>query len=189
MRKVFSKRLKPMAIGISGVLLLSSILTPLGAGCDNERLVDNSPKKWPSLPNDEGKSMRTIWDLQGAYDAGLLTMQDLMSIAYYQNGSYEVVGEAFIPAPKNPEFLSAAIENAIKESMADALRNQNPHPIPEAMATDVEIIRYYGTYNSCVAVMLTISYYEHDCAEWYVAVAGVVLHYNNGNRIIIWHQN
>ena len=59
-----------------------------------------------------------FYTLKEAYNGGLISKADLMSIAYYHNGgrqyNEEIMGEDFVPAPKTPEKLSPATENAIK---------------------------------------------------------------------------
>ncbi len=124
--------------------------------------------------------------LQEAYDQGLLTQDDLKNIAYYQNGGSD--DENFEPMPKTPESLSDKTEKAIKETRAYDLRNQDTNPIKKAKAKDVTILKYYGTYNNCVAVMITDYYHSYDLMEWDIEIEDVLFHYSNGNRIIIWNE-
>ena len=120
----------------------------------------------------------TFFSLQEAYDDGMITVEDLQSIANHQNNG---------TAPDNT--LSVEVVKAIKETAVFSLRNNNPNPYPEAMVDDVTINRYYGTYNNCVVVMINDVYSEYSANLKDVDVAGVIIHYYNGNRIIIWKQN
>jgi hypothetical protein len=128
-----------------------------------------------------------FYTLQEAYDQGLLTKDALESIAYYQNGGSG--DETFSPIPKDPEELSEDTEKAIKETRVYDKRNDGQYPIKKAKTDDVSIAQYYGTYNTCVAVMLDEAYCGHNAALWDVTIGDVTLHYKNGNRIIIWKQN
>jgi hypothetical protein len=133
----------------------------------------------------------TFFSLQEAYDQGFLTVEDLKSIAYYQNLSYyQYIGsddEKYTPIPKNPDVLSTETEKAIKETQADILRN-GILPEKTAKEEDITILKYYGTYNTYVAVMITDAYTEYSQALRNITVAGVLFHYSDGNSILIWKQ-
>ena len=116
-----------------------------------------------------------FFGMQEAYDNGLITVEDLQSIANHQNNGTKPSGT-----------LSAEVERAIEETVAYNLRNLNPNPITDATAKDVRISKYYGTYNNCVAVMISAAATQ---ALWDDVIAGVIFHYNNGNSIVIWKQN
>ncbi|HIU21834.1 MAG TPA: hypothetical protein IAD51_06385, partial [Candidatus Limadaptatus stercorigallinarum] len=72
--------------------------------------------------NQEPQKRGEFYTLQEAYDAGLLTTDDLKSIACYLNGDENTDG--FIPAPKVPAELSSETEQAIKETRAYDLRHR-----------------------------------------------------------------
>ena len=61
-----------------------------------------------------------------------------------------------------------------------------PRPQKEAKAKDVTISIYYGTYNNCVAVMISDAYHGYTQALREVTIGEVLFHYNNGNSIIIY---
>ena len=85
--------------------------------------------------------------LQEAYDCGLLTQDDLLSIAYYTQGTRlneELMGESFSPKPKNPETLS----ETTKEEIIIALKEKTEQNY-------IVIHKYLGTYNNCIVI-----YYE-----------------------------
>ena len=60
-----------------------------------------------------------FYSLQEAYEAGYLTKEEIMSIAYYHNGSRvyneEIMSEEYTPIPKTPQELS---EETSKKSEA-----------------------------------------------------------------------
>ncbi len=59
--------------------------------------------------------------------------------------------------------------------------------IPEA--DSVSIIRYYGEYDSgAIAAMMACSEYDFTEAEWDEHIEDVVIHYSNGNRIIVLYE-
>jgi hypothetical protein len=111
----------------------------------------------------------------------------LESIAYYQNGGSG--DETFSPIPKDPEELSDETENAIKETRVYDIRNDSQNPIKRAKTDDVSISRYYGTYNTCVAVMLDEAYYCYTDALRDITIDGIPFHYKDGNNILVWKQN
>ena len=127
-----------------------------------------------------------FYTLQEAYDQGLITLDDLKSIAYYQNGGSE--DESFVPIPKTPEVLSEKTEKAIKETRAYDARNQSQLPHKDATPDKVNVKHYYGTYNNCVAVMITDMYAAYDASLWKITVEGVLFCYADGNRILIWKE-
>ncbi len=138
-------------------------------------------------PKNEGK----FYSLQEAYDDELLTQDDLKSIAYYQNGGCD--DESFVPKPKSPVALSTETESAIKESAAASYRAQKDDSgeslYPNVVASDFTIIKYCGTYNGSVAIMLSELFSGSDPAVMAeVVIADVTFVYSNGNRIVIWKQ-
>ncbi len=140
--------------------------------------------------------IRKFYSLQEAYEGGLIAFEDLINIAFYQNGgragNEEIMAIDFAPTPKIPTELSMTVKENIKEDKAYSLRNQirpNGKPLfPDATANDITIDRYYGTYNNCVALMLSNSYVNYPDAVWNEKIAGVLFHYADGRSIVIWKQ-
>ena len=132
--------------------------------------------------NQEPQKRGEFYTLQEAYDAGLLTTNDLKSIACYLSGDENTDG--FIPASKVPAELSSETEQAIKETRAYDLRHR--YGEDGATAEDVDVLHYYGTYNGGVAVMYTDKYSGYDSAISEVEIAGVTFRYYSGNRAYIW---
>lgn len=93
-----------------------------------------------------------------AYDLGLLTDDDLMSIAYYYHDSalgngreYNeiVIREDFVPAAKEPELLRSDVFTTIESAYAevcDETRVEANSPFKP------HVVAYCGTYGKCVVV-------------------------------------
>lgn len=125
-----------------------------------------------------------FYTLQEAYDQGLLTIDDLKNIAYYQNG--ESPDESFVPILKNPETLSSKTENAIKESRAYYYRNKEIGAIEDAKPQDYTIVRYLGTYKNSVAIIIMdyrMNYLDINTTE---TIEGIPFKYSSSNKILIF---
>ena len=119
----------------------------------------------------------TFFTLQEAYDGGWLTVDDLRSIADYHNDNIEF-----------PEALDLGIEQAVKETAAEAIRTRLSNPFREAIAGDVSIVGYYGTFNDCVAVLLHDTFTDYPCVIWEESITGVTFIISGAN-ILIWKDN
>lgn len=119
--------------------------------------------------------MGQFYTLREAYDNGLLTVENLQSIADFSNNGT-------MPADK----LSSKIEKAIKQTAAENMCNDKLNPISEAKADGFEM-RYYGIYNGSVAVLMSNMYlnYPVEDLDITVEVAGI-FHYNDSRTIEIW---
>lgn len=119
-----------------------------------------------------------FYTLQEAHDKGLLTIQDLQTIADFLNG-----GTA------SPTELSGEIIELIKE--AAAIEMSNKETALETKAEDFNILKYYGSYNDSVAIILNDPYHEYpaDIVNIWVEVAGVSFHYVGHGTITIWTKN
>ncbi len=119
-----------------------------------------------------------FYSLQEAYEAGYLTKEEIMSIAYYHNGgrvyNEEIMSEEYTPIPK--------IRSTAAHGYNERFPDQN------AAADDFSINKYCGTYGDCVVVMMTDIYSNYTDAEWFGEVAGVRFYYNNGNSLSIWKE-
>ena len=124
-----------------------------------------------------------FYSLQEAYDAGYITRADLEEIAERQNNG-TFVSEA---------ELDAQIKQQILEDRAEWLRNPEEDPYPEAEASGVRIVHYYGVYQGdCYAVMLSSIYEPAFPAveeEQWEHIGGVDILYLNSRRIEIWKKN
>ena len=154
----------------------------------------------------------TFYSLTEAYEEGLITYEDLLSIAYYKNGGTRrnetLMGEDYEPIPKEP--LDEEVEWRIKETVAEKWRKKGKEelkskgkelkegdPLDEillsvykaelnASVDDVTIRGYYGTYGDCIAVMMEDAFSSYATAIWFDEIAGVILHYSDGNQIKVY---
>lgn len=113
-----------------------------------------------------------LFSLQEAFEEGFLTKTDLEEIAYYHNR-----GEEF------PYLLAEKDALAIRKTVAGTVKE------PDADEKGVEIVRYYGEYNGCFAVITEDIYHEHPAViveEYQKTVGGVVLVYGGFHEIVIW---
>ncbi len=129
------------------------------------------------------KPQGTFYSLQEAYDAGYITRADLEEIAERQNDW----GSAL------KEELDPQVKQMICEDEADRLRNLEEYPIPEAEASGVRIVHYYGVYQgNCYALILNSRYeldYPMQPVEQPEFIDGIEFMYYNPLRIIIWKKN
>lgn len=130
----------------------------------------------------------TLYTLREAYELGLLTRDDLMSIAYYHNSgsthNEEIMSESYKPATKTPEGLSAETELKIKSTAATDYKEK--YNIKDVEADGFTITEYCGTYGDCVAIMMRDDYSGTSGVEWLDSIAGVNFYYNSGKTIKIW---
>ena len=124
-----------------------------------------------------------FYSLQEAYDAGYITRADLEEIAERQNNGTYVSEEEFDPQ----------VKQMILEDRAEWLRNPEEDPYPEAEASGVRIVHYYGVYQGdCYAVMLSSIYepaFPAVAEEQWEHIGGVDILYLNPRRIEIWKKN
>jgi len=127
---------------------------------------------------DEIVAKGTFYSLQEAYDEGLLTVENLQSIANYHNN-----GTTCLKA------LSNSVTEAIKEDTAIEMHYNEPSI--ETKASDFNILKYYGTYNDCVAVIMNDPYHDYPAVDLDITgeIAGVQFHYRNQSKIVIWKRN
>lgn len=111
-----------------------------------------------------------------AFDNEWITQNDLMSIANYHNNNV------------NLESLEDSIASLIKETAAYKMRNDKNHAVIEAKQEDFKILKYYGNYNGCYAIILNHPYEDVPAEvinEW-VIISDVEFHYTSYDRIVIW---
>lgn len=113
---------------------------------------------------------RPFYSLQAAYNKNFLSKKDLKSIA-----SFHING--------NDSVLSVETSNAIKASFVER------YPQDGMTTNDARISKYYGTYGTCVAVMVGYSNSQYQELLWNETIAGEKFEYNNSQRILIWNSN
>lgn len=125
----------------------------------------------------------TFYSLQEAYDAGYITRADLEEIAERQNDW----GSAL------KEELDPQVKQMICEDEAERLRNLEEDPYPEAEASGVRIVHYYGVYQGDSYAVMLSNIYEPafpavDEEQW-DHIDSVDILYFNPRRIEIWKKN
>jgi len=124
----------------------------------------------------------TFYNLREAYEEGLLTVENVQSIADYYHGTL-----------KYSRSLNLKIKQKIKETRAYILRRETSSDgtiiYPEAKARDVTILKYFGEYNGSFAVMIKDVYYDYYLDYYYSRpdiVGGIEFDYYDRNSILIW---
>lgn len=134
----------------------------------------------------------TFYNLREAYEEGLLTVENVQSIADYYHGTLEY-----------SESLDIKVEQKIKETRAQILnleisRVSGMSKFPDAKAEDVTVLRYLGEYNGSFAVMIKDIYHDwlFDSnnkltypSDGYLRpniVADVEFDYYDVNSILVW---
>ena len=138
-----------------GVMAVISALTLVG--CDDPDEIRDY------IYTDNGD----VYALQVAYENGYLTSDDLLSIAYYKQGTNyneELMGEDYVPKHKDPETLNEKIKGEIIE----ALKKKTEEDY-------IEITDYFGTYNNCIIVNYKDGQYYIDVVptRYLVEIGGV----------------
>ncbi len=86
--------------------------------------------------------------------------------------------------------MSEETEQAIKETAARDLRNKGQDSVPEAKAEAFTVVKYYGYYHNCYAVMLNEPYFDFPAVEvdkW-GEVGEVAFHITSFYEIKIWKK-
>ena len=129
------------------------------------------------------KPQGTFYSLQEAYDAGYITRTDLEEIAERQNDW----GSAL------KKELDPQVKQMICEDEAERLRNLEEDPYPEAEASGVWIVHYYGVYQgNCYALILNSRYepaFPMQPVEQPEFIDGIEFMYGDPLRIEIWKKN
>ena len=132
-----------------------------------------------------------FYELQDAYNQGLLTNEDTRNIAHYAYGD-----DADRMNLENHAGLRLDRLRAITQSYF--VTYLEPY-FPKSSRNNILFVNYYGSYeyfedpsgriNDCVAVMITTKYDEYADEAWEATVAGTVFRYNNGNKILLWKSD
>ena len=86
------------------------------------------------------------------------------------------------PGLQDPEGLDTGIAKQIKQTYLKEFLSD----YPKATVKDAWIVKYYGTYNGCVVVMMGDNYTGYTDALWGMEVAGVAFKFKDGNSIRAW---
>ena len=133
----------------------------------------------------------TFYSLTEAYEEGLITYEDLLSIAYYKNGgtrrNEDLMGEDYEPIPQEP--LDKKIEKKIKKTEAYYLRKYSN--INEATADGITVKRFYGKYQDCYVIRMEDSYHGFMGVEidYWRKIGEVQFHEYTYTPLKVWVEN
>ena len=118
-----------------------------------------------------------MFSIATAYEKGYLSQDDLLSVAYYNQGTQDnevLMGNNFMPKPQDPEALDAKTKNDILKALVDY--TGGGYMIIEL---------YLGTYNGCVVIRyMPEVYLIYGVSKKYVMQVGGVnlFYYRNPTR-------
>lgn len=163
--------MKRKIIAISVLLVIAIVFVSTLVGCNNLE-----PK---------GK----FYSLQQAYDDGLITVEDLQSIACYLCNWIDC--SEITPTPKNPETLDEKTVSKIKnDSLIKLLAEKDKDGrqlYPKATTKDI-YVKYYGTYNDMIAVVVENGFVGYADVILEDVIGGVTFIYS-GPFPILWKDN
>lgn len=109
--------------------------------------------------NQVNYELGTFYGLSEAFRKGFLTHEDLLNIAYYYNWEKNV-NEDFEIKEADVEDLDEFTLNSIIYSHYEKIKDEIPGPTnPEE---NIEIGRYFGTYNGNVCLLVRDDYFAVD---------------------------
>ena len=139
------KKMKRLSIFLLIGILIFSLFAP---ACGGANTGDNSTSS--SNTETPPASGRVLCTLQETYDNGWLTEEDLKTAAEYHANKMNC-----------PEPIDEVREANMFETYAEALNEK--HSTSEYSADEINLYRYYGTYNHCsIAMMIPKGTYFKD---------------------------
>lgn len=137
-----------------------------------ETIPDDEAEKTPIEPiPGETKS------LSYAFHYGLITKDDLETVAYYINNELD-------PA----ETLDPTIEASIQETEAESIRKNPRNMSPDYPAENITIFGYYGVYQSKYYVYMITPFGANCCANIRCeTIDDVKLFYSESTSIRVWN--
>ena len=150
-----------------------------------QAMLDEQAKEIENLKLKSASSGK-FYAVEEAYENGFLTLEDLKSIAYYNNGGRRyneaIMSETYAPVPKIPEALSEGMQLIIKSTAAKEFNKIFNTTYAEAKG--FRITQYFGIYGDCVAVIMLNDYSGIPGVIWTETIANV--NFNNIIEIQIW---
>ena len=164
-----NKKLRLSIFLMLGVLIFVFVL----AGCE----------KIPAKTPDETSNVKAgkLYTLQEALEFSLLTLDDIKQIAYYYNNNL---------TPEKPLDKEVALK--IRETELADLKSKvglNGELLYPNKSIDDIILEYYGEYNGCYAVLITIKGFAYmDVVSPQSFRDGITINYANPNYIMVWTE-
>lgn len=129
----------------------------------------------------------SFYTLKEAYENEWLSTSDLQNIAYYYHMhtmQEDKISSDFTAQPLTPETLEDKIVAGIKKTY----REENDIPISKMKL--INLAAYYGTYNGCVAIEISDTYFQCDLLFIPEYEVGGVTFYNYcPNRQKLWRED
>ena len=131
-----------------------------------------------------------FYTLQQGYDNGLITIEELQTIAYNHSNGHNC---SFItPIPKDPESLDEETMQKIKNDALIFLLAQKgkdgKQKYPNATINDISVIGYYGTYNGVIVAKIADGFNGWaDMVE--TTIIAVVEFTYSGVLPVLWKEN
>ena len=115
----------------------------------------------PQISNEQeninSESVKKFYTVEKAYWDGIITFDELLSIAYYYNNK-EDLNKNFTYEINKKVPLSTSLLLEMQEA-AYLQYKSDENPINRE---NVNISNYYGTYSNCVALNIKADYYKGD---------------------------
>lgn len=113
----------------------------------SESLVESQSDGLSDSEQEKEEQKSSIYSLSALYEAGKLTQEDLLNIAYYSsNAQYniELMGEDFVPTVD--ATLTPELESELKETIVNVYKSRKINPWESAEPEMFEIDYYCGYY-------------------------------------------
>ncbi|MCL2621859.1 MAG: hypothetical protein FWD32_02395 [Firmicutes bacterium] len=158
----------------------------MGCGSDLQKQINKLNSRIAELEQQlENQPKGTFYTLQEAFNNKLLLLDDIKSIAFYNNGGIygneEIMGVEYLPIPKSPSVLSESIKNTIIRDYENFINCQSTSHSSSAT------IYYLGSYNNCYAVKVN-SCQDYNDVVTYVTIYGVLFIFPNTQQIVIYRN-
>ena len=122
-----------------------------------------------------------------AYDLGYLLLVNGKKIAPVPTTETEYWEFIFTMPPENVVINFCTYDGFLPDMNYAVLIETFWEKIP--VADSVSVLHYYGEYDSgAIVAMMTCSEYEYTEALWDERIGNTVIHYNNGNRILVLYE-
>lgn len=131
-----------------------------------------------------------FYTLQQGYDNGLITIEELQTIAYYHSNGHNC--SYITPISKDPESLDEETMQKIKNDglilLLDQKDKDGKQKYPNATINDISVMGYYGTYNGVIAVKIAGGFHGWAGMVETTIIAGVEFTYS-GVLSVLWKEN
>ena len=141
-----------------------------------------------------GNRAGKFYFLQEAYDAGYITREDLLDIAYYADlgniRDEDMEPIEHTPRPKTPEVLDEKTEKQILKTKGYYIvgRDRDGAKVKKRRIRKM-IMLYLGTYNDYVAAFIQDTDGGGLCGGYSYVVSGISFSRSDYGDVVIWKKN